>query len=940
MTISIGKDKTAHMSFASSLSRCPIPFDTDRVSEVKEAFSDLAPELRDLVAGTAGCSPYLAGLIGREGEWLRAALSEDPNTVLEPLTAGLEDASAADLKPALRIAKRRMALFTALADLGGVWTLEQVTGALTDFADRATDLAIRALVSAQIDRGKLPGQGEADKGACGGLVMLAMGKGGAHELNYSSDIDLISLFDGTRYDDDQFDDARAILIRVTRNMAGLLSDVTGDGYVFRTDLRLRPDPSVTPVCLSMEAAERYYESVGRTWERAAHIKARPSAGDIAAGEAYLERLSPFIWRKHLDFAAIQDAHDMRLRIREHKGLFQKITLEGHNMKLGPGSIREIEFFTQTRQIIAGGRDPSLRLRQTVPALRALAGKGWIPEDVADQLIDNYRRFRDIEHRIQMVNDAQTHDLPNSPEGVARIAAMCGEDVSAFRADLEERLALVQEITEGFFAPGAATDAVSLSGELAETVDRWKSYPALRSARAVEVFERLKPELLKRLQKAANPTEAFREFDRFLVGLPAGVQVFSLFEANPVLIDLIVDIAATAPHLAAYLGRNSAVFDAVIGGDFFAPWPGAKALTEMLKGVLAAIDDYEGKLNAARRWQKEWHFRIGVHQLRGLIEATEAGAQYAGLADACVVALWPEVVAEFARKHGAQPGEGSVVIGMGSLGSERLTAASDLDLIMIYDAAGEDMSDGRRPLQTRVYYARLTQALVTALSAQTSEGRLYEVDMRLRPSGRQGPVATSIQSFETYQREEAWTWEHLALTRARTVAGNLELGQRVEAFRQELLNLPSDAAQVLADVQDMRERIAAAKPAKGDFEAKLGPGRMQDIELVAQAAALMTGYAGRAIPSQLRQARLMGWIDRDEATVMIDAYRLMWQLQSAARLLTGEVLDLEVIGEGGRDFLLRETAAASPAELADRLVDVSAAAEAVIKRALGSPPDLA
>lgn len=928
------------MSFASHITRSPRPFDADRASEIRAAYPDQPAALREVLEGAGGSSPYLHSLLMREQDWLIEALCMPTDTVLGSVYEGLTATSPAQLKQDLRKAKRQVALFTALADLGGVWSLEDVTRNLTEFADLATSLSAQSLVGVQIDRGKLPGQGQDDRADCAGLVILAMGKMGAFELNYSSDIDLISLFDESRYDPSDYADIRAVFVKVTRALAAMLSELTADGYVFRTDLRLRPDPAVTPVCLSMEAAERYYESVGRTWERAAHIKARTCAGDLAAGAAYLKRLTPFVWRKHLDFAAIQDAHDMRLRIREHKGLRQKIMLEGHNIKLGPGSIREIEFFTQTRQIIAGGRDPSLRDRQTVPALSALAQKGWVEAEVAQTLTQNYRHFREIEHRLQMVNDAQTQEMPGSAEGMERIAALCGVPVAAFRNDLIERLTIVDEITEGFFAPtDGSAPLLELSQSSRETVDRWRSYPAMRSGRAVEIFERLKPEILSRLQKAAQPDEAFIHFDRFLAGLPAGVQVFSLFEANPTLIDLIVDIAATAPHLASYLGRNASVFDAVIGGDFFSKWPGPAHLNDLLTNELAGVPDYEGKLDAARRWQKEWHFRIGVHQLRGLIEADEAGSQYAELADACLCALWPVVLAEFTRKYGAPPGHGAVVLGMGSLGSERLTAASDLDMIVIYDADNAETSDGPRPLQARVYYSRLTQAYVTAMSAPMSEGRLYEVDMRLRPSGRQGPVATSIESFENYQKNEAWTWEHLALTRARPVTGNKDLGARVEAFRMGLLKTPRDPQAVVDDVAEMRGRIAAAKPAKSAIEAKLGTGRMQDVELLAQSAALLSGKPSRRITVQLVSARQLGWIDDKELDALLVSYRLMWQLQSAARLLAGETLDLDLIGEGGRAFLLRETGTQDTEELVARLEAVSDAAGQVIDKALGRPPVL-
>ncbi|WP_417524775.1 bifunctional [glutamine synthetase] adenylyltransferase/[glutamine synthetase]-adenylyl-L-tyrosine phosphorylase [Marinovum sp.] len=927
------------MNFASRITRLPHPFEPDRGTETRALFPGVDPGIQDVIEGAGGCSPYLKGLCEKEQDWLAPAF-DGPEAAIEALFVELRQVPPDQLASALRRGKRRVALLAGLADLGGVWSLEEVTGTLTRFADLATHLAIRACVGHELRRGKIPGKTEADAETGAGMVALAMGKMGAGELNYSSDIDLICLFDESQFERDDYHEARAALIRATRKMAAMLNDQTGEGYVFRTDLRLRPDPSVTPVCMTMEAAERYYESLGRTWERAAYIKARACAGDIVAGEKFLQTLRPFVWRRHLDFAAIQDAHDMRLRIRAHKGLGGPITLPGHNMKLGRGGIREIEFFTQTQQIIAGGRDPDLRVRGTVGGLAVLAQKDWLPTELAEGLTGHYRFHREVEHRLQMVADAQTQTLPNSDEGFDRIAAMMGTDRAALKADLMSRLTEVHESTEGFFAPDADPGAETETGDDADTetsfdsgvTSRWRSYAALRSPRAVEIFNRIRPEILRRLAETARPDEALNAFDGFLSGLPAGVQLFSLFEANPQLIDLLVDIAGTSPALARYLSRNSSVFDAVIGGDFFSDWPGEAGLTAELAQVLAREGDYERKLDAARRWAKEWHFRIGVHHLRGLIDAAQAGAQYADLASANLAALWPEVVAHFAGKHGLPPGRGAVVLGMGSLGAARLTSASDLDLIVIYDAQGIETSEGRRPLAARTYYARLTQALVTAMTAPMAEGRLYEVDMRLRPSGTQGPVATSWQSFESYQKLEAWVWEHLALTRARAVAGAEALGQDVETLRCALLGArPRD--EVLQEVAKMRARIAAAKSPDGPLDAKIGPGRMQDIELLAQAGALIDGCAARSTDEGLAAAARAGVISEAEMAALAEGYALQGSLQMASRLLSDRPLDPEALSGGGAGFVLRECAAETLDDLIGRLAEVRERADAAITGAL-------
>ncbi|SIQ30867.1 glutamate-ammonia-ligase adenylyltransferase [Paracoccus thiocyanatus] len=921
------------MDFAARITRLPLAADPARGLSALQASGIAEPRLGDLIRGAAGCSPYLAGLVEREADWLAEALAHEDVVARE--TAGFEALAADALGPALRRAKRRVALWVALADLGGVWRLEQVTGALTELADRATDLALRAHVAAEGARGKLP----ANAADAGGIVALAMGKMGAAELNYSSDIDLIVLYDDSAYAPDDQHEARASLIRATRKAAATISDNTDQGYVFRTDLRLRPDAAVTPVCISISAALAYYEAEGRTWERSAYIKARPCGGDLAAGARFLRELRPFVWRRHLDFAAIRDAHDMRLRIRDHKGLHGRIELPGHDMKLGQGGIREIEFFTQTRQLIAGGRDPDLRARGTVEGLARLAEKGWVPPEVAQELTAHYREHREIEHRIQMVNDAQSHSLPNSAEGLDTIARMMGEgDTAAWSARLAGRLARVEALTGAFFAPGESRARPALSPEAQALVEGWRSYPALRSARGREVFARIEPDLLTRLTAAAHVEEALARFDAFLAGLPAGVQLFSLFEANPQLIDLIADICGTAPRLAAYLARHPEVLDGVLAGSFFSAWPGAAGLRRQLDQVLeqalgAPNGGYEQALDAARRWAHEAQFRVGVHHLRNLIGAEEAGGQYADVADAAVAGLFPVVAAEFARRHGPPPGRGAVALGMGSLGARQLNASSDLDLIVIYDAAGQETSEGPKPLATRAYYARLTQAMITALSAPTSAGRLYEVDMRLRPSGRQGPVATALQGFRDYQMAEAWTWEHLALTRARAIGtcgpDAPALADEVEALRVEVLQTRGTDPRVMPDLAGMRARIFAAKPPDGAWEAKIGRGRLQDIELLAQSMALRAGSPARGAQAQLRSGPRAGLIGRAEAESLASARRFLWNLQCAGRLLTEKPLDMDSLGKGGQAFLLRETGTGSLEELAQRLAETVRTAGAII-----------
>lgn len=927
------------------ITRAPRPHDPARGADIAAPFADLPGPARALILGTGGCSGYLGGLIEREADWLREAMAQPPEETFAALMAAMADAAGPALGVRLRVAKRRTALLVALADLGGAWDLGAVTGALTTLADHATQLGLTGLVAEEIARGKLPGCDESAIPEAAGMFVLAMGKMGAGELNYSSDIDLVVMFDETRHDPDDYAELRRGFIRITQRLVKLLSEVTGEGYVFRTDLRLRPDPSATPVCIATEPAEHYYESLGRTWERAAFIKARPCAGAIDAGWGFLDRLRPFIWRRHLDFPAIQDAHDMRLRIRSHKGLAGPMRVLGHDLKLGQGGIREIEFFTQTRQLITGGRDPGLRARETLVALAELANRGWVEHGTAATLTEAYVAHRTLEHRLQMLEDAQTHRMPNSEAGLARLIDFCGADPATFADELKARLETVQSLTEPFFAPDQTApepmpESPFADPEAAATlIAGWARFPALRTERARTIFARLEPRLIRRLAEAASPDEALILLDAFLARLPAGVQLFSMLEANPRVMDLLIDICGSTPELARYLGQDAGVLDAVLSQDFYRPLRGAAALRAELAPRLREIEEYETALNAARIWKKERHFRIGVHLLRGLASPDEAAAAYSAVAEAVLAAVLPIVRHEFARRHGQPPGAGAVVMAMGKLGSREMTVSSDLDIIVIYDAEGVEASTGKRPLPAPAYYARLTQALIAALTAPMAEGILYKVDMRLRPSGRQGPVAAALDSFVRYQAEEAWTWEHLALTRARVVAGPGMLTEKIAGTIDAVLSRPRAAEAVLADMRDMRRRLAEANEAAAadPWEVKLGPGRMMDIELLAQTGALIHGFTRSQKPRRMLGRLLkQGWLAPDEAATLEQALSRFAAVQQILRLASDRTVDPTAAGQGLTQLLLAAAGSVDLDELRATLAAEAAASAAIIARRLTAP----
>jgi [glutamine synthetase] adenylyltransferase / [glutamine synthetase]-adenylyl-L-tyrosine phosphorylase len=820
------------------------------------------PAGRALLAAIFGNSPYLCSIAIREWRYLNRLVAEGPDPLLAEILADADRPAdsaenRAGLMRRLRLAKRRVALICALAELAGVWSLDEQMQGLSRFAEAAIGAGLRHLLAAAALAGRLAPEA-AEEADCG-LFCFGMGKLGGGELNYSSDIDLIALYDPQRAQAGAPDGVQSFFVRLMRELARILDERTGEGYVFRTDLRLRPDPASTPLAMSTAAAFAYYESVGQNWERAALIKARTVAGDRLAAARFLRELQPFLWRKSLDFAAIADIHSIKRQINAHRG-GGRIAIAGHNIKIGRGGIREIEFFAQTQQLIWGGRMPELRVAPTCEALRRLADLGRIDRDSAAALIEDYRFLRRVEHRLQMIDDAQTHTLPPDAAGLARLAAFLGyPDPEHFTAELrahlgsvERRYAELFEEAPSLAGPGnlvftgadddpdtlAALRALGFAepGAVTALVRGWHHgrLRATRSQRAREILTELIPGLLRMFGATPHADLALQRFDQFLAHLPAGVQLFSLFHANPPLLELVADIMAEAPLLAAQLAQRPALLDPVLGEDFAAPLPDRTLLAADLGRMVDVGRNFEDALEILRRWAGERRFQVGVQLLRRGLGPFEAGAALADIAETALAALVPAVEEQFASLYGRIEGGAFAVIGMGRLGSREMTLASDLDLILIYDApAASETSHGGRPLPTATYYARLGQRLIGALTAASGEGRLYAVDMRLRPSGSSGPLASSFAGFLRYQRENAWTWEHMALTRARPVAGDKALCQRIAAAIAAILSMPRDPERLRLDVADMRQRIAQQNPDPSPWDVKHRPGGLIDLEFILQ-----------------------------------------------------------------------------------------------------------
>ena len=956
-------------------------YDTERAARTLAELDALSPDAgrdsaaRQLLESVAGNSSFLARLMLKESAWLTSLLdagfaSSVEGLIEEALRSGEEQGAPAVMRR-LRVAKRRAALAIALADCASEFDLEMVTGTLTRFADASVKGALQFLLREAAAKAELRSADVEHLERSTGMIVLAMGKMGAFELNYSSDIDLVVFYDEERFSFARAGESRGPAVDLVRGLVKILSEPTSDGYVFRVDLRLRPDAGATQIAIPTGIAELYYESMGQNWERAAWIKARQCAGDEEAGRAFLKRMEPFIWRKYLDYAAIQDIHSIKRQIHSHAG-HGRVAVAGHNIKLGRGGIREIEFFAQTQQLILGGRDTSLRNPTTIGALRALQARGHISAEAERDLTNAYRFLRRIEHRLQMIEDQQTHTLPRAPDGIDHVARFTGfDDTAAFEEALRTTLTTVQShyarlfereaplatVTGSLVFTGVEEDPETVAtlarmgferpADVSAVIRGWHHgrIRATRSARARELLTKLMPALLEALAKTADPRAAFSHFDRFLSGLPSGVQVFSMLLANPKLLDLIAEIAGSAPRLADYLGKHPAVLDALIDPGFLIQAANDRELRSRFAAELArAASGYEGALDGARRFVKEDTFRIGVQVIQGLIDAEEAGPAYAEIAETVIAGLQDVVEREVAAAHGSIPGGAFAIVALGKLGGREMTATSDLDLVFIYthDKAGTQ-SDGRKPLAPAVYFARAAQRFISALTTMTAEGRLYDVDMRLRPSGNQGPVAVKLETFEQYQREQAWTWERMALTRARVLAGPIALRDQVETIIRASLTRQCEPAAILADGRTMRDKLAGQFPGRDPWDMKFAPGGLIDIEFIAQVLQLCHAAEHPEVLDQntigaLEKLQHIHAINIQDADRLIAAARLEHGLTQVLRIAAEGTFNPDTATRGLQALLARAGDAPDFRALHAQLVETEREVRAIFDRLIRAAGD--
>jgi [glutamine synthetase] adenylyltransferase / [glutamine synthetase]-adenylyl-L-tyrosine phosphorylase len=787
--------------------------------------------LRNALTRAEAHSPHLRQLLGRHAD------------VASALYAGALDQAlsmcgvAADLPlgEAMRLAKGRLALALGLGDLAGLLSLEAVVASLSAFADETLDRAIAAAIVEHV-----PGAEPQ------GFVALALGKHGSSELNYSSDIDPIFLFDPATLPHRAREDVGEAAVRIGRRVVELIQARTEHGYVFRVDLRLRPSPEVTPIVLPIGAAISYYESAALPWERAAYIRARSCSGDIALGQGFLEAIQPFIWRRGLDFGTIREIRGMSHRIRGHYASGQAFG-PGYDLKRGRGGIREVEFFAQIHQLIHGGRDESLRAPATMEAMAALSGAGIIPAVDAEALSQAYRQFRTFEHRLQMVGDQQTHSLPKDRDALENVARLHGfPDAQLLLDQLAphvERVGKLYDALDGDAINRLPAEAAELEGMLAamglgeerlfaDRIAGWRSGAsrALRTTVSQDALEAVLPRLMQSFAVAPDAATALNRLDTMIERLPSALNLFRLLEARPQLLDLLMDVLCLAPTLALDLSRRTQLLDGLIDATALAPAPEIAAIIERLT---LQGGDLERQLDHVRSEVGEMRFALGVQLVEAVSDPLDVAAGYARVAEGALNVVTDAVRVAFEAAHGRVPESELIILALGRLGGGELTHASDLDLVYLFSGDFRVESDGPKPLGAMHYYNRLAQRVSAGLSVPTAAGALYEVDLRLRPSGGDGPIAVSLEGFERYQREDAWTWEHLALTRARPVYGSRQGKAAAQSIIDRILAQPRDKAKLRAEAAKMRGDMASAKPPRGALDVKLAEGGLVDLEFALQ-----------------------------------------------------------------------------------------------------------
>lgn len=917
---------------------------------------ELFGEAKNIVHLLAQCSPFLFGLVQKHPLIFQRFFETGIDEVVQQIHNELDTATLTITDPKhfmvpLRIAKAHMALAIALADITGIWSMETCTAALSDFADKTVQLSLTFLLKQTHSMGMLTLPHPENPMKESGVFVLGMGKLGSQTLNYSSDIDLIILYDPEKLTYSGRHSLQHCMSKIAQDLVTLMQERTKDGYVFRTDLRLRPDPSSTPPAITLGAAISYYETVGQNWERAAMIKARIIAGDDEVGERFLSAIQPFMWRRHLDFAAIDDI--LSIKRQMHRGKGSDIHAIGHNIKTGYGGIREIEFFGQIYQLIWGGKRPELRLRGTLETLRRLETLDMASGSVVRSLSESYRYLRTVEHRLQMIADQQTQTIPEDPEQLQQLAHFLGYiKPKDFCRELESHLKLVHA---HYLAAFKESEPLSSEGSLVftgvdqdpatlETLTQMGfSHPqristsvmdwhkgnrrCTKTHRSRELLTELMPAVLKALSETANPDDAFARFDEFMARLPAGVQIFSLFNSNPELLKLIAEILGSAPALGNALSHDPHLLEAALLGDFYGELPSYTLLKRALNEQLIYARDDEDALMMLHRFRKEKMFQAGVQLLKGMVDAETTGVFLSDLADCLLEVAVANVISAFETQYGYIEGGSLGILALGKLGTREMTFESDIDLVFVYRTAPQASAsyDGEKSLMPAVYYNRLSQRILGTFTAQSRHGKLYDVDTRLRPFGNDGALAVTIESLDKYYTESAWVFEKLALTRGRVLFATDNFARDMDMLIRKQQTTAPSATAIAQAIHTMRDKITQQFGSDNPWDIKYAHGGLMDTDFIVQYwiltnAGNVAGIPADTVPETLKKLRESKRVHVGYVSDVMLTRSLLTTLLFYLRLCSNGSLDETTAPEGLKKILVQATGMPDFAALKHRLLE--------------------
>ena len=848
-------------------------------------------------------SPFLNRLVTRHPDWLEELQASGRLEKISPpkadqLAAGIEQHG---LDPALRQFRNREMMRLIWRDLNQLAPVDEILTDLSTLADICQQAAVEYHTKAFEEKYGIPRNpdGQAQK-----LVVIGLGKLGGCELNLSSDIDIIFCYpdrgacDGRRgLDNEQF------FTRLARQIIRSLSELTADGFCFRVDTRLRPFGDSGPLVSSFAALEQYYQREGRDWERYALIKARPVAGDLASGQQLLAILKPFVYRRYIDFGAIDALRDMHANVREDA--LRKDRLD--DIKRGPGGIREIEFLVQTFQLLRGGREPSLQTASIFAAVDSLHKLQLLPDESIAEILAAYRFLRKTENRIQALHDQQTHRVPPGEDGLRVARAMGFKDMSDFQPALDAIRDSVQSLFE---------HCLPQPTEPADDKNPWHAYwQRARNTVQGENSEvtSWKPlaDFIKRLNRLSLSQRASRRLDQFM---PVLLQQIDSMSPGDAVIDRVLDLVSAICRRSAYLSllvhnpdaskrmlelfatskrvaqavtRYPALLDELIDPSLGAYPPTRKDIQTGIQRILDRANDTETALQDLNYFKQVISLRVAVAVLQSTMSAFESQSTLSQLAQSQVQAALVLAQLEIKTRHGHLPGPELAVIAYGSLGANALGFDSDLDLIFLYQPA-TGQSDGARPIPAERYHTGVARRLLSLLSATTPSGRLYSIDARLRPNGRAGLLVSSVDAFRRYQLEEAWVWELQALTRARPVAGSAETADSFATIRQQVLTTQRDKTLIKHEIPAMRQRMRAER--SNGAPLKHGPGGLLDIEFVVQLGLLVNAnrypevIASTEISQQLRALHSCSWINTNTFNTLDSAYTQLVQARQQAALI--------------------------------------------------------